>query len=98
AYTLEAPGGLVQMKEASQISRSTAVGKSELTFWNPKVILDETQNAAEVIPKIADKTCRRVGGDDDQRNAESILVVALGQRQNDWWILLVHTDPLIPRR
>ena len=52
-------------------------------------MFDETQNAAEVIPEIADKTCRGVGGDDNQRNAESILVVALGQRQNDWRLVIV---------
>src|SRR6267378_6063761 len=95
-HTLEGPGCLVQMEEAFQISRSTAVGKIELTFWNPEVMLDETQNAAEVIPEIADKTCRRVGGDDNQRNAESILVVALGQRQNDWWLVIVPAAPIIP--
>src|SRR5262245_29776619 len=60
-HMLEGPGCLIQMEEASQISRRTAVGKRELTFWNPEVMLDETQNAAEVIPKIANITCRRVG-------------------------------------
>jgi hypothetical protein len=95
-HTLESPGRLVQMEEASQISRSTAVGKSELPFWNPEVMLDEAQDAAEVIPEIADITCRRVGGDDNQRNAESILVVALGQRQNDWWLVIVPAAPIIP--
>ena len=72
------------------------VGKSELTFWNPEVMLDETQNAAEVMPEIADISCRRVGGDNNQRNAESILVVALGQRQNGWWLVIVPAAPIIP--
>jgi len=84
------------MEEASQISRRTAVGKIELTFRNPEVMLDETQNAAEVIPEIADITCRRVSGDDNQRNAESILVVALGPRQNGWCLVIVPTAPIIP--
>src|SRR4029077_15988809 len=95
-HTLEGPGCLVQMEEAAQICRSTVVGKSELTFWNPEVMLDETQNAAEVMPEIVDVTCRRVGGDDKQRNAESILVVAFVQRQNGWWLVIVPAAPVIP--
>ncbi len=47
-HTLEGPGWLVQIEEICQIRRSTVVGKGELTFWNPEVMLDETQNAAEV--------------------------------------------------
>src|SRR4026207_1469622 len=60
-------------------------------------MLDETQNAAEVMPEIADITYRRVGGDDNQWNAESILVVAFVQRQNGRWLVIVPAAPAIPR-
>src|SRR5262245_49796543 len=95
-HTLELPGWLVQIEEICQIRRSTVIGKGELTFWNPEVMLDETQYAAEVMPEIVDITCRCVGGDDNQRNAESILVVALAQRPNGWWLVIVPAAPIIP--
>src|SRR6267378_7140868 len=84
------------MEEVCEIRPGTAVGKGELTFWNPVVMLDETQNAAEVMPEIADISCRRVGGDNNQWNAESILVVAFVQRQNGWWLVIVPAAPIIP--
>src|ERR1700730_4636987 len=84
------------MEEVCEIRPGTAVGKRELTFWNPEVMLDETQNAAEVMPEIVDITCWRVGGDDNQWNAESILVVAFLQRQNGWWLVIVPAAPIIP--
>src|SRR5262245_52400401 len=59
-------------------------------------MLDETQNAAEVMPEIADKTWWRVGGDHNQRNTESILVVALEQRPNSWRLMIVPAAPVIP--
>src|SRR5262249_10951076 len=95
-HGLEGPGCLVQIEELCQIRRSTVVGKGELTFWNPEVVIDETQNAAEVMPEIVDIGCRREGGDDKQRNAESILVVALRQRQNGWWLVIVPAAPIVP--
>jgi len=42
AHALERPRWLVQIEEICQIRRSTVVGKGELTFWNPEVMLDET--------------------------------------------------------
>src|SRR5262245_31074180 len=59
-------------------------------------MLDETQNAAEVMPEIADITYWRVGGDHNQRNTESILVVALEQRSNRWRLVIVPAAPVIP--
>ena len=89
-------GACSRWKKPAQICRSALVGKIELTFWNPEVMFDETQNAAEVMPEIVDIVCWRVGGDDNQRNAESILIVALGQRQNGWRLVIVPAAPIIP--
>ena len=85
------------MEKQSQIGHRTLVGKGELTLRDPKVMFDEPQDTAKVMPDVVYMSYRRVSGNHQQRNADPVLVVALGQRQNGRLLMIVPTAPVVPR-
>ena len=68
---------LLQVEKAREIVGRTCIRKVERTFLYAEIVLYESQNAAEVEAIVVHVTDRGVGGNDYQRSAKPVLVVAL---------------------
>src|SRR5262249_27315123 len=84
------------VEEGAEIACRSSIGKIERAFLNSEVELNKPQNAAEIVADIADKARGRISGDDKQRDAKAILVVALVTRQNRRRLVVVPAAPIIP--
>ena len=58
------------------------IGEIERAFFNPEVLFDEAEHAAEIMAFVIDIAGRRVGRHENQRDAEPKLVIAPGCARN----------------
>lgn len=71
----ERPRGLIQKEKQLQLSSRAAIGK--LAFGDTKITSVEAQNRTKIMPVIVHAGRRCIGGHDNHRNPESVLIVAL---------------------
>jgi len=64
-------------KEVAQVVAGAGVGDSESTFGYAVDAFNCAENAAEIVIAVVDETGGSVGRNDDERNAESFLIVGL---------------------
>src|SRR4029077_8158345 len=87
------------VKKACKIGGSALVRKIKRTLLDAKVLLDEPEDAAEVIPKVVNVSLRSVGRDYQQRYPEAVLIVALAllrHRQQSRGLVIIPTSPVVP--
>src|SRR5580704_3567863 len=84
------------MEKQSQVGSGASIGKTELAFGDAKIMLNEAQNRTKIMPVIVHVACIRIGGDDNQWNTESVLIVALHTVQDRRLLVIVPASPVIP--
>jgi hypothetical protein len=67
-----------EVKKPMEITVCSFIRKSERTLLDVENTFDEFQNATEVQSSVIDQSRRRVGRDHEQRNAKTVLIIALG--------------------
>ena len=87
----------VESKKAFQVFRGTCVSKSKRALPEIEDTLDEPQDATEVMGlHVIDIAAGRESGDNDQRYAKTILVIALLAIQNGRGFVVVPATPIVP--
>src|SRR6516225_3417487 len=93
---LKRPWRLLQVEEQAQIGLDTGIGEIECTLGDAEVMLDEAKDAAKIQTIVVNVRRRRVSRDDNQRNAESVLIVSLYPRYNLRRFVIVPASPVVP--
>lgn len=93
----EGPRRPAEIVESAEICGGARIRKIQRAFSDAEVVLDESQDATEIVALIIDVRRRGVRGNEDERNAKAVLVVALRLWQNGWRLVIVPTTPVIPQ-
>ena len=83
-------------EEFREVADAARVGERQRALQNPEVPLNEPDDAAEVLRRIADKPVGRVAGHHDQRHTEFPLVATLSVSFDRRAFMIVPAAPIVP--
>src|SRR5215471_21632766 len=93
---LERTRSLIQVKELLEIGPRPRIRERKSALIDAEIVLDESQNAAEVMPVVVYIALWRVCGNGEQRHAEPVLVRAWRAVDNGRRLVIVPASPVIP--
>ena len=89
-------GTWLEIEKLREIASGARIRKVERTLRDAEILLDEPQDGAKVHAIIVHISHRRIGGDDDKGDAETILIVALSPGQEGGRFVIVPASPIVP--
>jgi len=93
---LERARSLREVEEFRQVRAGARVREIQRSLLDSVVLFNKAQDTAEIKMVVVDVARFCVGGNDDERNAEAILIIAEWLRQNRWRLMVVPAAPIVP--